>query len=262
MSLKRALSSENYCIDYYTNYHLMGSKQSSLTSAQKRTRRSTITANSNATPTYSLTNENHNNNNNTNYNHNIAKQAIKQDIFTTEPKQTVNTQIYHFITDRYEICIYIYYHFYYIYIFIYIIQFNEQLCLQWFQQYADPDTPKLISPEGTQQFLKDLGISVEEVKRRKKKYNVVIIDKLGNMKLLIDFFYFLKNNYCQKLAIVVAWKLNAATMGKNTYIFKFQINIIDTYYLYVYTFIKKKNRIYYSRRMVKWYATIRVNIKI
>ncbi|KAI9304064.1 Cullin binding-domain-containing protein, partial [Cunninghamella echinulata] len=47
-----------------------------------------------------------------------------------------------------------------------------------FQQYSDPDTPKIISPEGTQQFLQDLGISVEE-----------------------------------KLAIVIAWKLNAATMG-------------------------------------------------
>ncbi|CAO3618479.1 unnamed protein product [Cunninghamella echinulata] len=140
MSLKRTLSIENYCIDYYTNYHLMGSKQSSLNSTPKRTKRSTTNSNT----TYSLTNDNHNNNNNNNNSSN-----------NNNSNNNNNNN------NNYQSNI-----------------FNEQLCLQWFQQYSDPDTPKIISPEGTQQFLQDLGISVEE-----------------------------------KLAIVIAWKLNAATMG-------------------------------------------------
>ncbi|SAM01915.1 hypothetical protein [Absidia glauca] len=79
-----------------------------------------------------------------------AKRPYKQPSFTSEPKP--------FLDQR--------------------SQFNEEACLQWFQHYADPDTPTTISPEGTQRFLEDLGISIEE-----------------------------------KMALVIAWKLNVATMG-------------------------------------------------
>ncbi|CAO3597124.1 unnamed protein product [Absidia cylindrospora] len=56
--------------------------------------------------------------------------------------------------------------------------FNEQVCLQWFQIYADPDMPTCISPEGTLRFLQDLGIAMDE-----------------------------------KMVIVISWKLNVASMG-------------------------------------------------
>ncbi|KAI7866408.1 hypothetical protein BDF14DRAFT_1812869 [Spinellus fusiger] len=42
-------------------------------------------------------------------------------------------------------------------------QFNEQQCLQWFKEYTDPDSPQMMTPENTQQFFEDLGVSVEDV---------------------------------------------------------------------------------------------------
>ncbi|KAI9497350.1 hypothetical protein BDB00DRAFT_620330 [Zychaea mexicana] len=59
-------------------------------------------------------------------------------------------------------------------------QFNEQACQRWFEQYADPDTPNMISPEGMQRFFEDLGLSLEDV-----------------------------------LGIVFAWKIKAETMVRN-----------------------------------------------
>ncbi|KAL0087216.1 hypothetical protein J3Q64DRAFT_1471142 [Phycomyces blakesleeanus] len=58
-------------------------------------------------------------------------------------------------------------------------QFNEQQCLQWFEQYRDPESPLIITPEGTQKFFDDLGISVEDV-----------------------------------IILAIAWKMNASTMGE------------------------------------------------
>ncbi|KAI9314795.1 Cullin binding-domain-containing protein, partial [Dichotomocladium elegans] len=47
-----------------------------------------------------------------------------------------------------------------------------------FSRYADPHSPNIISPEGTQQFFEDLGLSIED-----------------------------------ELVIAFAWKMNLTTMG-------------------------------------------------
>ncbi|CAO3587018.1 unnamed protein product [Absidia cylindrospora] len=156
MSLKRPLT-------YYNNtdYQLMGTKQSTLSPSQqqqqKRTKQSTshpghgsantgfnqpVPQNTNTRSTATTTTKQH------------KKQQQQQSYYTQEPKQMVQ----HAPQPS--------------------LLFNEQQCLQWFQYYADPDTPMTISPEGMQRFLEDLGISVED-----------------------------------KMAIVIAWKLNASTMG-------------------------------------------------
>ncbi|KAI8086166.1 Cullin binding-domain-containing protein [Halteromyces radiatus] len=128
---------------YYNNdYQFMGSKQSTLTPTQLQHQQKRAKR---ATGQFSS---------NTNLQHlpsyPAATKLYKHSTTTTIPKQKQVTEPV----------------------------FNAQLCLQWFQRYADPDTPTSISPEGMQQFLQDLGISVEE-----------------------------------RMAIVVAWKLNISTMG-------------------------------------------------
>ncbi|KAL1933785.1 hypothetical protein VTP01DRAFT_7875 [Rhizomucor pusillus] len=59
-----------------------------------------------------------------------------------------------------------------------IPQFDTRQCELWFQQYADPDMPDTISPEGTQQFFEDLGFSLDDI-----------------------------------TVLILAWKMNIANMG-------------------------------------------------
>ena len=46
---------------------------------------------------------------------------------------------------------------------IFQLQFDRQRCAQLFQQYAEPDSPDTITPDGTKQFFEDLGLSIEDV---------------------------------------------------------------------------------------------------
>ncbi|ORZ17303.1 Cullin binding-domain-containing protein [Absidia repens] len=155
MSLKRPLT----YYYYNTDYQLMGTKQSTLSPSQqqlqKRTKRSTSHLGHGSTNTGFEQSVPHNTNRrSTTTTTKQHKKPQQQSYYTQEPKQMVQ----HAPQTS--------------------LMFNEQQCLQWFQYYADPDTPMSISPEGMQRFLEDLGISVED-----------------------------------KMAIVIAWKLNASTMG-------------------------------------------------
>lgn len=52
------------------------------------------------------------------------------------------------------------------------IKFNKQQCEQLFQQYADQDSPNMITPDGTRQFFEDLELSIEDVRKKLNKNSV------------------------------------------------------------------------------------------
>ncbi|KAL1924324.1 uncharacterized protein VTP21DRAFT_7359 [Calcarisporiella thermophila] len=59
--------------------------------------------------------------------------------------------------------------------------FNERACIAWFNQYHDKENPEIMGPDGIEQFLSDLDLSLES-----------------------------------PIALVIAWKLQASTMGQFT----------------------------------------------
>lgn len=42
-------------------------------------------------------------------------------------------------------------------------QFDRKQCMNWFEQYQDPDMQGTITPEGMTKFMNDMGVSLESV---------------------------------------------------------------------------------------------------